>query len=325
MRGRTEVKQHSAHACIIESVGAQLSYKMTTRDAQRTWKQQIKQAEELRQQVEDLKAQGEAELQRLQTMTADSGTNAEAVNSNLQRSNEVKAQLDQLLTDVTTRLEALETSVQQTQARETDTKTLYESLNTDIAGLRDSAKSVVDKVSAHQETITEQLKQAAAAGLFGAFESAKSQHQSAAKFWGIVTFISLIAAVVAGGVLLYLTRNSDLTVEYLLRKFLIVTPFIYWLVICSQRFSKAKRLQEEYTFKSALSLSLEAYRDMLKREAADEVTRTEVVPVLADAVGKLFESPSSSISKYPHKDDKSHLQTALDTMEKLTDLIPKRS
>ncbi len=63
-----------------------------------------------------------------------------------------------------------------------------------------------------------------------------------------------------------------------------------------------ERLEEEYAFKSTVSLSLEAYRDLIKKEAA-ESTKDSVIPLITDAVKSLFSSPSEIISKSPHKED----------------------
>lgn len=267
----------------------------------------------------------------------DASSGNQQVTAQLSQATQTKAQLDQLLIDLQAQLQLLNEGITKTSSRETDTKTVYDELQSAVDGLKTRAEEIVKQSEDQQQVISEQLKKANAVGLFHAFDTEKVEHRKSAERWGISTIATLVVITILGGLLLAdssgkltfsnlfsSTQTGNIGLSYYLRKLAILSPLLYWLVLSTRQFSKARRLQEEYAFKSTISLSLEAYRDMLRKEAGESTTQEYVLPVLAKSVEQIFSSPTESISKHPHKEDKDMLETALEivsTQGKVIDSI----
>ena len=130
---------------------------------------------------------------------------------------------------------------------------------------------------------------------------------------------SILLLVLGAAYIAWLAQRSEVLSYAFLLKFSVSLPVIYWLIFSTRQYTKSKRLEEEYAFKSVISLSLEAYRVLIKKESG-EPTKQEVVPFITEAVEKIFSSPSISISKHPHKEDSDLTESILD---KLLQLIGK--
>ncbi|MDO8489607.1 MAG: hypothetical protein Q7S42_05830, partial [Candidatus Omnitrophota bacterium] len=186
-----------------------------------------------------------------------------------------------------------------------------------IEELRVKTEELLSINTEQSHKVSDILQKAAAGSLFNSFNLRKGEHQKASNFWIWMVGISV---VILFGIALWLAwivhTKGVLSYEFLV-KFSVSFPFVYWLAFSTRQFTKSKRLEEEYAFKSAISLSLEAYRDLIKKESG-ELTKSDVIPFITEAVGKIFSSPNIAISKYPHKDDG---EDFLGNLVKLKDII----
>ncbi|MCO6434710.1 hypothetical protein, partial [Nitrosomonas nitrosa] len=185
----------------------------------------------------------------------------------------------------------------------------------------EQAQGVVKDNTELQDQIREQLGKANAVRLFATFEQRKNELTWPIRwmFWSSVTATIIVSLV---GYWLFLDFKSN-PVEYwniLLIKLPIVTPLIFLAVIFYRRYSREKRLQEEYAFKSAVSLSLEAYRELLEKETIKEGEKSELVKFLTTSVDKIFTSPSEALHKYPETNED---VVSLSGLDKLLETILK--
>lgn len=194
-----------------------------------------------------------------------------------------------------------------------------ESRKSEIEELKTETEELLEKNNEQSEKISDLLQKAAAGSLFNSFNVRKQEFEGAAKFWRLMVGASIVILVVGAAYIAWLAQRSEVLSYAFLLKFSVSLPVIYWLIFSTRQYTKNKRLEEEYAFKSAISLSLEAYRDLIKKESG-EPTKQEVVPFITEAVEKIFSSPSVSISKHPHKEDSDLTESILD---KLLQLIGK--
>lgn len=195
-----------------------------------------------------------------------------------------------------------------------------ESKKTEIEKLKSETEELLEKNNEQSEKISDLLQKAAAGSLFNSFNVRKQEFESAAKFWRLMIGASIIILVMGAMYITLLYQESKVLSHVFLLKFSVSLPVIYWLIFSTRQYTKNKRLEEEYAFKSAISLSLEAYRDLIKKESG-EPTKQEVVPFITKAVEKIFSSPSVSISKHPHKEDSDLTESILDKLLQLVEKI----
>ncbi len=79
-------------------------------------------------------------------------------------------------------------------------------------------------------------------------------------------------------------------------KLSLTVPLGYALAFCTVQYSRERRLEEEYAFKSSISVSLNPYRDMilaiLEKGGAD---LTKYADFVIDAVRNVFTPPTDKV------------------------------
>lgn len=285
-------------------------------------KEAIKKWEEIVQEMETKKS----ELDSLLGAARQSGEQTtNALNDARNKLNEVIS----IESQVNQKLQTIEQSRVSAAQKEEETKnklevisqihTEAENKKAEIEKLKSETEELLEKNNEQSEKISDLLQKAAAGSLFNSFNVRKIEFESAAKFWRLMIGGSIVILVLGATYIAWLAQRSEVLSHAFLLKFSVALPVIYWLIFSTRQYTKNKRLEEEYAFKSAISLSLEAYRDLIKKESG-EPTKQEVVPFITEAVEKIFSSPSISISKHPHKEDSDLTESILD---KLLQLIGK--
>ncbi|PIP29754.1 hypothetical protein COX26_02410 [Candidatus Jorgensenbacteria bacterium CG23_combo_of_CG06-09_8_20_14_all_54_14] len=102
----------------------------------------------------------------------------------------------------------------------------------------------------------------------------------------------------------------------------LVLPLVYSAIFFHAQHNRDREYLEEYSFKSVVARSLDAYRTLLKEEVgpgrAEE--RKKLLDFLVDAVKKLYTSPRAIISKHPVKSEE---DVKVGMVEKFGDIFKK--
>src|SRR3989338_4833716 len=230
------------------------------------------------------------------------------INQKLQTINQSYVNVSQKEEEAKNKLEAISQVYTETENKKTE-----------IEELKSETEELLKKNNEQSEKISDLLQKAAAGSLFNSFNVRKQEFETASRFWRLMVGASVMILVLGATYVTWLAQKSEVLSYAFILKFSVSLPVIYWLIFATRQYVKNKRLEEEYAFKSAISLSLEAYRDLIKKESG-EPTKQEVVPFITEAVGKIFSSPSVIIAKNPHKEDSDLTESILD---KLLQLIGK--
>lgn len=114
------------------------------------------------------------------------------------------------------------------------------------------------------------------------------------KGWLIGAFVTLVAGAIGLFALLFGQTKFDIAFFTRLGFALPITIAVGFAL---SQYSKERRLKEEYAFKSALSLSLEAYRDLVEK-ALDKLAPGEpskYAEFLVASITNIFESPTERV------------------------------
>ena len=98
----------------------------------------------------------------------------------------------------------------------------------------------------------------------------------------------------------------------------VMIPLGFLMYFTASQYKKEREAEEEYAFKSAISFSLEPYRDLLIRMRKDEELEAEFVKRLMEDV---FDNPVKRL--YNHKDANSELEELIDAAKTVTGKLPK--
>ncbi|KKR04221.1 MAG: hypothetical protein UT31_C0001G0004 [Parcubacteria group bacterium GW2011_GWF2_39_13b] len=192
----------------------------------------------------------------------------------------------------------------------------------EIDNIKIKTEELLNTNNEQAEKISDLLQKAAAGTLFEAFKIRKTEHEKSASFWVKMIGVAIIALLVIAGWIVWVVHIKNVLSYEFLVKLSISIPLIFWLSFSTKQYTKSKKLEEEYAFKSSISLSLEAYRDLLKRESG-EPTKAEVVPFITSAVDKIFSSPNENLAQHSIKEDKDIVDSFSGLIEKIARLIGK--
>lgn len=183
------------------------------------------------------------------------------------------------------------------------TKSDVQQIKVEVEQLKSTTTELVKTNESLVEEIKNQLGIAAGASLSHTFDDRKKDLENSTRRWLKWLIADIIVLfIVAFFVFWELKSNPTLTPNFFL-KFTLSFPFIYAAFFFHSQFNKEKQLLEEYAFKSAVSLSLEAYRQLLEDEFDGNQDKTEKVKFMTGVINKIYTSPRESIAVHPDKEE----------------------
>lgn len=167
---------------------------------------------------------------------------------------------------------------------------------------------VLFKLRAQQKDIDDKLQKATGISLFHAFGQRQKSIFVGKMIWGGISGLLLIAMVWYNAQLIDIASKTEFKVDtaFWLRVAL-NTPFAIILGFASVQYSRERKLEEEYAFKSNISVSLEAYREIVDRLLKDEKeasasangsvdqARTRLVTFIIESIQNIFSSPTERV------------------------------
>lgn len=249
----------------------------------------------------------------------------ESINQNLQQSVALLGKMNNTNDDVQTRKTELE--VKYAQANESSTqintiKSEIEKFHGSIKINGDTLRSTINEsseiIKKHRElqkNIDDLLPKALSNNLFRAFKVRADELQRRIWYWFAAIVISLIAGVIMG-IWIAIDFEGKGVNELFVFKLFLTAPIVYSILFFTRQFGQDRKLQEEYAFKSTISLSIVPFREELLKIAKQEAGRTENLAITSKTMDKVFSSPIENISKNPIKDKEDTIN-----IEKLTQLI----
>jgi hypothetical protein len=80
-------------------------------------------------------------------------------------------------------------------------------------------------------------------------------------------------------------------------------PLIYAIAFCNVQYSRERKLEEEYAFKSNVSISLVPYQELVEKiVASDEKDeRSRYATFIMDSISKVFTSPTDKVFDHGEK------------------------
>lgn len=258
-------------------------------------------------------------------------TKSGEVETLLQRIRETAAQIDQDK-QTTTQLKA------DTQSAKEEIDKLIESIQ-NAKFIADEYSSVVDKNNKQvgelikklskssqnsnslETIIRDQLGLVNAGILSNSFkvEAEKLEKAVNNRFWWLLA-VTIILFVVAGILVFWelATSNNFWSTNFVI-KLTLTTPVVFYLVFITKAYNRDKRLYDEYTFKSTVALSFEAYRKLIKEDGAQSADQTKVIDFLISSISNLYTSPMENIHKQYIKDE----DVDIDILGKIADVFKK--
>lgn len=191
-----------------------------------------------------------------------------------------------------------------------------------IAIFKADTNSIITQNQTQQTEIDKQLQKAVGVSLFSTFETRKEDLNNSLNNWLVGLAVFTVCFIGFSGWIAYDLSKEQISWFVVLVKLAISFPLIYALIFLSARYTKERRLVEEYAFKSTISLALSPYADLVKKvenDGADSKYRD----FLISSIENIFSIPTDKafgFSKIAKKDnskiDSESLSDVLDLLEK---------
>lgn len=152
--------------------------------------------------------------------------------------------------------------------------------------------------------IEEQLQKATGISLFHTFQKRKEDLEKTQAWWLVGVIISTIALIIISlkvmGSLQHLPANTPIDwFKDVVLKFTLSMPILYLLYFFTDRYTKTRRLIEEYAFKSTISLALKPYFDLIKGLDGEEEEKDK--NFLIAVIGNIFTTPTDKVFRTTEK------------------------
>lgn len=190
--------------------------------------------------------------------------------------------------------------------------------NNSLKDFSNDTRHIIDTNANLQKTIYDILGKAIGTNLYKSFnEKAKSLKYISWGWLGLLT-VSLIALTWIGYSVVndLLSAKPGITLEtsFFLR-ITVLFPILYAVYFFASLYKNTNKLQEEYDFKSAVSVSLHHFKDII--ENTPESTETQ--RFLKESISNIFSSPTQLVYGN-HKPDKDINDKVESTVEKIVNL-----
>jgi len=181
----------------------------------------------------------------------------------------------------------------------------------------EKTQNLISELDDLEGQIKDQIQKATGHSLFHSFQTRKEAIIKSKKFWtkaiAAVLFITILWSVW----LIFTTTNIN-NVFYL--KLTIAAPLFYALGFCTLQYSHERRLEEEYAFKSNISISLIPYQELVEKLVGDDPEeKKKYTAFIIDSISKVYTSPTDKV--FDHKKQKKHNGFDKEGLKQLKPLI----
>jgi hypothetical protein len=288
-------------------------------------------------QLANFKTQKENELLQILNNLESSNTNNNAIQNILNSASQSLTKIEAILGETgkeSTKIQAIASDMDKVVAKtKTDFAELlsslqesegkYQNLYNDFAEKLEFVQSKFDYFTERNTYLDNLIGREVGASLFETFKQRKTELSNPLKFWRIA--IGSMTAITLFGIFAIFTNFFGLiagsTTPILNWEVIVVnaiksSPFIFLLYYTISQYNKERNFQEEYAFKSAVALTINAYADVLK----DNKMKDELI---LKAVFGIYRSPIYSKIK-ANKEVTSVLDLLKEGLDKMSDVISKK-
>lgn len=161
--------------------------------------------------------------------------------------------------------------------------------------------TLINELIKLEAQIKEQLQKATGYSLFHSFQTRKDIMVKSKNFWLIVLTAILGIAFYLGWTLVKSMEGQALDamgVAFYLKLSLSI-PLLFAISFSTIQYSRERRLEEEYAFKSNISISLIPYQELVEKlvDVKDPEQRKEYANFIISTINKIFTSPTDEIFK----------------------------
>lgn len=169
-----------------------------------------------------------------------------------------------------------------------------------VANNTTQTNTLITNLADLEDQIKKQIQKATGFSLFHSFQTRQESISKSKNFWVKVLAGLLVATA---GLTYYLVNTiTGIDTAFFLKLSLSI-PLIFAISFCTVQYSRERRLEEEYAFKSNISISLVPYQELVEKLVSIDQPeeRQRYATFIMDSITKVFTSPTEEIFKEKSK------------------------
>ena len=133
--------------------------------------------------------------------------------------------------------------------------------------------------------------------LFHSFQTRQEGLQRATRLWAYSGGICVVFSVICSLIFLFNMRYFPSGGSAIYYKISLSLPFIFAITFCALQYNRERRLEEEYAFKSNISISLKPYQQLVEEmvDKNNPEERAIYSKFIVDSIGRIFTSPTGLV------------------------------
>jgi hypothetical protein len=186
--------------------------------------------------------------------------------------------------------------------RATMTETISDAKNA-IKQYKEETDNLLGELRKLEDQIKVQIQKATGFSLFHSFQTRQEALRRSKNQWSVTLFVLLLCSVGLTAFLVKtLQQTTSLNVEFFL-KLSFSLPLLVAVGFCIVQYAKERRLEEEYAFKSNISISLVPYQELVQKlvRAENPAEMDKYTNFVIESISKVFTSPTDKIFDAPEK------------------------
>jgi predicted component of type VI protein secretion system len=257
--------------------------------------------------------------------TTKTSQNAAALLANIQQNDSTASQLLASTKTSNATVTTLEPRIKEFYSQVDKYKTKMDETSKQSQGIIDTnikaTSELITKLQELEDQIKAQIQKATGFSLFHSFQTRQHELAKSKKLW-IGALIVLVFASLCVSIFVITTTENFNVAFYV--KLSMSLPLFYAIAFCTIQYGRERKLEEEYAFKSNISISLVPYKELVEKLVNDQQAgeREKFTSFIIDAVTKVYTSPVDKVFESEHK-PKDDPVDILKQLEKILEAIVK--
>jgi len=158
-------------------------------------------------------------------------------------------------------------------------------------------KRLVAQLDELEGRIRDAIERATGYTLFHAFQRRQQDIVKAKNFWARALAGCVVLALAASGAFIYSLQFVQVYNAAFYLKLSISIPIVYVIAFCNLQYSRERKLEEEYAFKSSVSISLDPYQKLVAAlvDRSNPTELSKYTEFVIQSVNRVFTSPTGGV------------------------------
>lgn len=318
---RSEKKVHSVDEMALKEQQLDISrlIKRLNESLKKTEELTVQQTEAIRK-IEELHQLKTDELATISNLVGKASNEAAEITQLWQQASSQKGEFDNLINQATESIKNVNAQIERQKGEFAELKNSFSSTGSELNDIIKISKESQKEILTSKEEIQLRMKQAAellglsADVALGSKFSLREVDVRKSLFWWRIAVVSSVVVAIIWAVVVFLQLATKTELPYLdiLVNLVKTSPGFILMAYIMAQYNKERAIEEEYAFKSAIAMTINAYANLLKENDTGQNTSRQTM--LLDAIRQVYAKPEM------HKENVK-AKTYKETAEELIDIL----